>query len=73
MSYPTNEPNVDFSVLCTPKIYENIRNSLIFLRKMAPCSCFAGPIDMKIHASTDFHVHLSLGSLYGRKEVVEKN
>ena len=38
MSCPTNEPNVDFSVLCTPKIDENIRNPLIFLRKMAVCS-----------------------------------
>ena len=64
MSYPTNEPSVDFSVLCTLKIDENIRNSLIFLRKMAACSCFAGPIDMKIHASMYFHVHLSLGSFY---------
>ena len=80
MDYPTNEPSVDFSVLrvfaslrsvlnashwdAAPKIDENIRNPLIFLRKMAACSCFAGPIDMKIHANTDFHVHLSLGSLY---------
>ena len=54
MSYPTNEPNVDFSVLCTPKIDENIHNPLIFLRKMAACSCFAGPIDIKIHASMYF-------------------
>ena len=54
MSYTTNEPNVDFSVLCTPKIDENIHNPLIFLRKMAACSCFAGPIDIKIHASMYF-------------------
>ena len=26
---------------------ENICNPLIFLRKMAACSCFAGPIDIK--------------------------
>ena len=30
MSYPIYEPNVDFSVLCTPKIDENIHNPLIF-------------------------------------------
>ena len=28
MSCPTNEPGVDFSVLCTPKIDEAIRNPL---------------------------------------------
>ena len=33
---------------------ENIRNPLIFLRKMAAFSCFAGPIDIKIHASMYF-------------------
>ena len=33
MSYPINEPNVDFSVLCTPKIDENIRNPLILFWK----------------------------------------
>ncbi len=54
MSCPTNEPDVDFSVLRTLKIDENIRNPLIFLRKMATCSCFAGPIDIKIHASMYF-------------------
>ena len=37
MSCPTNEPDVDFSVLRTLKIDENIRNPLIFLRKMATC------------------------------------
>ena len=51
MSCPTNEPNVDFSVLCTTKIGENIRNPLIFLRKIAACSCFAGPKVMLFHAS----------------------
>ena len=54
MSCPTNEPYVDFSVLRTLKIDENIRNPLMFLRKMATCSCFAGPIDIKIHASMYF-------------------
>ena len=54
MSYPTNEPDVDFFVLCTLKIDANIRNSLIFLRKMATFSCLAGPIDIKIHASMYF-------------------
>ena len=54
MSYPTNEPDVDFFVLCTLKIDANIRNSLIFLRKMATFSCLAGPIDRKIHASMYF-------------------
>ncbi len=48
MSCPTNEPYVDFSVLRTPKIDENIRNPRIFLRKMATFSCLAGPIDIKI-------------------------
>ena len=51
MSCPTNEPNVDFSVLCTPKIGENIRNPLIFLQKMAACSCFVGSKVMLFHAS----------------------
>ncbi len=64
MSCPTNEPYVDFSVLRTLKIDENIRNPLIFLRKMATCSCFAGSIDIKIHASMYFYVHLSLDSYY---------
>ncbi len=54
MSCPTNEPDIDFSVLRTPKIDENIRNPLMFLQKMATCSCFAGPIDIKIHASMYF-------------------
>ena len=54
MSCPTNEPDVDFFVLRTPEIDENIRNPRIFLRKMATCSCFAGPIDIKIHASMYF-------------------
>ena len=54
MSYPTNEPDVDFFVLRTPKIDENIRNPRIFLRKMATCSCFAEPIDIKIRASMHF-------------------
>ena len=54
LSCPTNEPGVDFFVLRTPKIDENIRNPRIFLRKMATCSCFAGPIDIKIHASMYF-------------------
>ena len=51
MSCPTNESDVDFFVLRTLKIDENIRNPRIFLRKMATCSCFAGPIDIRIHAS----------------------
>ena len=54
MSCLTNEPAVDFSALRALKIDENIRNPLIFLRKMAACSCFAGPIDIKIHASMYF-------------------
>ena len=54
MSCTTNEPDVDFFVLRTPKIDENIRNPRIFLRKMATCSCFAGPIDIRIHASMYF-------------------
>ena len=54
MSCPTNEPDVDFFVLRTPKIDENIRNPRIFLRKMAACSCLAGPIDIRIHASMYF-------------------
>ncbi len=62
MSCPTNEPDVDFFVLRTPKIDENIRNPRIFLRKMATCSCFAGPINIGIHASMYSYVHLSLGS-----------
>ena len=62
MSCPTNEPDVDFFVLRTPKIDENIRNPRIFLRKMATCSCLAGPIDIRIHASMYSYVHLSLGS-----------
>ena len=33
MSYLTNEPDVDFTVLSTPKIDENIRNPHIFLSK----------------------------------------
>ena len=49
MSCPTNEPNVDFFVLRTPEIDENIRNPRIFLRKMDTCSCFAGPMDIKIY------------------------
>ena len=64
MSCPTNEPDVDFSVLRTPKIGKNIHNSLIFLRKMATCLCFSGPIDIKIYASMYFYVHLSLGSYF---------
>ena len=64
MSCPTNEPDVDFFVLRTPKIDENIRNPHIFLRKMATCSCFAGPIDIRIHASMYSYVHLSLGSYF---------
>ena len=51
MSCPTNESDVDFFVLRTPKIDENIRNPRNFLRKMGTCSCFAGPIDIRIHAS----------------------
>ena len=58
MSCPTNEPYVDFFVLRTLKIDVNIRNPLIFLRKMAACSCFAGPIDRKIHAVS--YTHLTL-------------
>ena len=54
MSYPTNEPHVDFFVLCTLKIDSNIRNPLIFPGKMATFSCLAGPIDIKIHASMYF-------------------
>ena len=49
MSCPTNESDVDFFVLRTPKIDENIRNPRIFLRKMATCSCFAGHMDIKIY------------------------
>ena len=30
----------DCYVLCTPAIFKNIRNPLIFLRKMATYSCF---------------------------------
>ena len=30
----------DYYVLCTPAIFKNIRNPLIFLRKMAAYSCF---------------------------------
>ena len=54
MSCSTNEADVDFFVLRTLKIDENIRNPRIFLRKMATCSCFAGPIDIRIHASMYF-------------------
>ncbi len=64
MSCPTNEPYVDFSVLHTLKIDENIRNPLIFLRKMAACECFAGPIDRKIHASMYFMSICPLAHLY---------
>ena len=53
MSQGTNESTVDFSVLCTPKIDENIRNSLIFLRKMASCSCFSGTHRHKITCKHD--------------------
>ena len=49
MSCLTKEPDVYFFVLRTPKIDENIRNPRIFLRKMATCSCFAGPMDIKIY------------------------
>lgn len=39
MSYPTNEPAVDFSTLCAPKIDENIRSPAFSL----PLSCLLQP------------------------------
>ncbi len=41
----------DFSALRASKIRENIRNPLIFLRKMATSSCFCGPKVSKMDAS----------------------
>ena len=64
MSCPTNEPDVDFFVLRTPEIDENIRNPRIFLRKMATCSCFAVPIDIRIHASMYFLSICPLAQIY---------
>ncbi len=54
MSCPANEPLMNFYALRAPEIHENIRNPLIFLRKMATFSCLAGPIDIKIYASIYF-------------------
>ena len=73
MSYPTNEPAIDFFVLCTPKIDENIRNLHIFLRKMATCSCLAGPIDIKIHASMYFMSICPLAHFMGILSLWEGN
>ena len=54
MSCPTNEPLRDFFAFHALKITKNIRNSLIFLRKMATFSCFAVPIVIKMYASIHF-------------------
>ena len=65
MSYQTNEPDVDFSVLSTPQIDKNIRNPFIFLRKMTICLCFTGPIEIKTHASMYFMSICPLAHIYG--------
>ena len=53
-SCPTNEPLCDFFAFHALKITKNIRNSLIFLRKMATFSCFAVLIVIKMYASIHF-------------------
>ena len=44
MGCPTNEPDINFSVLCTSEIDENMRNPLML----------CGPHGHKIHASMYF-------------------
>ena len=54
MSCPADEPLMNFYALRAPEIHDNIRNSLIFLRKMATFSFLAEPIDIKKYANIYF-------------------